>query len=254
MAYQLLCALEFFALPDVDIIHCDLKPENILLKKPHQSAIKIIDFGNSCHSQEQVYTYIQSRFYRAPEILLGLDNSQAIDMWSVGCILMELHTGRPLFPGQDACDLMRHFIEFNGLPPPSMTDRSCWTDQYFEKQANGEMILRSHPDVTQLPRTGLRERIERSKNTKRWVNNPGHSEEHYDRFIDLVQKMLVYDPRQRITPEEALNHPFFTSEEHLCDGLCVRAASGCPGAKRLRPGGCGLESMATPKKMRRYHA
>jgi len=63
-----------------------LKPENILLKKKNKTGIKIIDLGSSCLVSEQVYTYIQSRFYRAPEIMLGIAYTTAIDMWSFACI------------------------------------------------------------------------------------------------------------------------------------------------------------------------
>lgn len=80
-------------------MHCDLKPENVMLRQPNRSIIKVIDFGSSCLTDERVYTYIQSRFYRAPEVILGLPYSTPIDMWSMGCILAELFTGYPLFPG-----------------------------------------------------------------------------------------------------------------------------------------------------------
>jgi dual specificity tyrosine-phosphorylation-regulated kinase 2/3/4 len=83
------------------IIHCDLKPENILLKQANKSGIKIVDFGSSCFENERIYTYIQSRFYRAPEIILGLPYSMPIDMWSLGCIMSELYMGYPIFPGEN---------------------------------------------------------------------------------------------------------------------------------------------------------
>jgi len=83
------------------IIHCDLKPENILLKQANKSGIKIVDFGSSCFEDEIIYTYIQSRFYRAPEIILGLRYTIAIDMWSFGCIMAELYMGYPIFPGEN---------------------------------------------------------------------------------------------------------------------------------------------------------
>ncbi|KIJ44396.1 hypothetical protein M422DRAFT_131850, partial [Sphaerobolus stellatus SS14] len=67
------------------IVHCDLKPENVLLKHPAKSGIKVIDFGSSCFEHEKVYTYIQSRFYRSPEVILGMNYHTAIDMWSLGC-------------------------------------------------------------------------------------------------------------------------------------------------------------------------
>lgn len=83
------------------IVHCDLKPENILLCHPNKSGIKVIDFGSGTYEKEQYYTYIQSRYYRAPEVILGVRYSPAIDMWSMGCILYELFTGTPLFTGED---------------------------------------------------------------------------------------------------------------------------------------------------------
>ena len=75
------------------MIHCDLKPENILLRDPKRSAIKLVDFGSSCREGQTVYSYIQSRFYRSPEVLLGCSYTCAIDLWSLGCILFEMHTG-----------------------------------------------------------------------------------------------------------------------------------------------------------------
>lgn len=62
--------------------------------------LQLIDFGSSCYEDERVYTYIQSRFYRAPEVILGMPYDAAIDMWSFGCIMAELLTGQPLFPGE----------------------------------------------------------------------------------------------------------------------------------------------------------
>ena len=68
------------------LIHCDLKPENILLKSLNDPNIKVIDFGSACHEGQTLYTYIQSRFYRSPEVLVGLPYTSSIDMWSTGCI------------------------------------------------------------------------------------------------------------------------------------------------------------------------
>ena len=97
--------------PEVNIIHCDLKPENILLRHPKRSGVKIIDFGSSCKSNKRMYSYIQSRFYRAPEIILGLPYTAAIDIWSLGCILVEMHTGEPLFSGSDQIDQMYKIVK-----------------------------------------------------------------------------------------------------------------------------------------------
>jgi dual specificity tyrosine-phosphorylation-regulated kinase 1 len=110
-AKQILKALAFLARPEIDIIHCDLKPENILLRHPKRSGIKIIDFGSSCKSDRRMYSYIQSRFYRSPEVMLGLPYNVAIDMWSLGCILVEMHTGEPLFSGSDQFDQMQKIVK-----------------------------------------------------------------------------------------------------------------------------------------------
>ncbi|KTF77389.1 hypothetical protein cypCar_00004617 [Cyprinus carpio] len=93
------------------IIHCDLKPENILLSQRGQGNIKVVDFGSSCYEQQRVYTYIQSRFYRSPEVILGHPYSMAIDMWSLGCILAELYTGYPLFPGESEVEQIACIME-----------------------------------------------------------------------------------------------------------------------------------------------
>ena len=95
IAEQLLQSLSF--LKSERIIHCDMKPENILLRHPKKSNITVIDLGSSCYENERVYTYIQSRFYRSPEVMLGLKYGVEIDMWSLGCILVEMHTGEPIF-------------------------------------------------------------------------------------------------------------------------------------------------------------
>jgi len=114
-AIQILQALKY--LREQNVIHCDLKPENILLKSPEKSGIKIIDFGSSCFSDERIYTYIQSRFYRAPEIVLGIPYTTAIDMWSFGCILTELYTGIPIFPGESEHEQLSLIMQVVGLPP-----------------------------------------------------------------------------------------------------------------------------------------
>ena len=119
-AIQILQALKY--LKDESIIHCDLKPENILLKSPDKSGIKVIDFGSSCFKDERIYTYIQSRFYRAPEIVLGIPYTTAIDMWSFGCILIELFTGFPIFPGENEMEQLSMIMEVRGIPPDSVLE------------------------------------------------------------------------------------------------------------------------------------
>lgn len=118
-------------LSDHNVIHCDLKPENILLKQPDRSGIRVIDYGSSCYANEKVYTYIQSRFYRAPEVILGLDYGLPIDMWSTGCILAELYTGKPLFPGENEPDQLACIMQLLGVPSKDYLDRCTRKKQFF---------------------------------------------------------------------------------------------------------------------------
>lgn len=88
---QCLEALKF--LHSLGLIHCDLKPENILVKSYSRCEVKVIDLGSSCFETDHLCSYVQSRSYRAPEVILGLSYDKKIDIWSLGCILAELCTG-----------------------------------------------------------------------------------------------------------------------------------------------------------------
>ena len=100
---------------DCKLVHCDLKPENILLKKIDSIQIKVIDFGSACFEGFQVFQYIQSRFYRSPEVILGYSNyDSGIDMWSLGCICAELFLGIPIFPGENEYDQLFKIMEIIG--------------------------------------------------------------------------------------------------------------------------------------------
>lgn len=145
------------------IVHCDLKPEvlcfpvfphscidcvqNVLLKHPAKSGIKVIDFGSSCLEHEKsmyspphfshifndrpVYTYIQSRFYRSPEVILGMSYHMAIDMWSLGCIMAELYTGFPIFPGENEQEQLSCIMEILGVPDKEFINRSSRKRLFF---------------------------------------------------------------------------------------------------------------------------
>lgn len=102
------------------IIHCDMKPENILFTDDKFNQVKLIDFGASCEDCASGFFYVQSRYYRAPEIVLGIEYDHAVDMWSVGCILYELAIGSPLFPARDENELLEYFIITIGQLPHYM--------------------------------------------------------------------------------------------------------------------------------------
>ena len=139
IATQILKSLKF--LSEHSIIHCDLKPENILLKERLNSEIKLIDLGSSCFCSDNMYAYIQSRFYRAPEIILGIPFTCEIDIWSLGCILFELHEGVPLFAGKDEAEQLSLMIETNGDLPIFMIAVDSYLNISKEKE-KGSFLTR----------------------------------------------------------------------------------------------------------------
>ncbi|XP_039626620.1 dual specificity tyrosine-phosphorylation-regulated kinase 1B isoform X1 [Polypterus senegalus] len=221
-AQQLCTALLFLATPELSIIHCDLKPENILLCNPKRSAIKIVDFGSSCQLGQRIYQYIQSRFYRSPEVLLGMPYDLAIDMWSLGCILVEMHTGEPLFSGSNEVDQMNKIVEVLGVPPSHMLDQAPKARKYFDKLSDGLWTVKKNKDIKKvlypspseykLPATRRLHEIlgvETGGPGGRRAGEQGHAPCDYLKFKDLILRMLDYDPKTRITPFYALQHNFF---------------------------------------------
>ncbi|KAI9189387.1 serine/threonine protein kinase, CMGC, dual-specificity [Blastocladiella emersonii ATCC 22665] len=175
-----------------EIIHCDLKPENVLLKTPNKSNIKVIDFGSSCPLSEKAYTYIQSRFYRSPEVILGAPYDMAIDMWSLGCILVELYTGYPIFPGENEQDQLWCMMELLGLPDPDLMAIAERKNMFFD--ANEEPIPYAN-----------------AKGKSRRVNGRTLAQAvkcRDEQFLDFVRKCLTWDPRKRMRPMEAIHHPW----------------------------------------------
>ncbi|OAD51871.1 Serine/threonine-protein kinase minibrain [Eufriesea mexicana] len=213
-AQQLCTALLFLSTPELNIIHCDLKPENILLCNPKRSAIKIVDFGSSCQLGQRIYQYIQSRFYRSPEVLLGIPYDLAIDIWSLGCILVEMHTGEPLFSGSNEVDQVNKIVEVLGMPPKHILDQGHKVRRYFDKvPTDGSYVLKKIKDKKYKP-LGTRRLhdilgVESGGPGGRRIGEPGHSVSDYLKFKDLILRMLDFDPKTRVTPYYALQHNFF---------------------------------------------
>lgn len=219
-AQQLGKTLLFLSSPELSIIHCDLKPENVLLVNAKRSQIRVIDFGSSCQTGHRIYQYIQSRFYRSPEVLLGIAYDTKIDMWSLGCILVEMHTGEPLFAGSSEVDQMMKIVEVLGMPPKEMLDIGPKTHKYFDKTEDGIYYCKKTRDGYRhtYKAPGARKLHEILGVTSggpggRRLGEPGHSVEDYSKFKDLIKRMLTFDPKQRISPYYVVRHPFLKQRE-----------------------------------------
>jgi len=164
-----------------------------------------------------MYPYIQSRFYRSPEVLLSLPYDEKIDMWSLGCILYELHTGDPIFNGTSEQDQVFKISETFGLPPDYMMEKGRKTSSYFKKPAQGMAWERV---ATTKVYKGVRQRKLSEmlgSNTGgpggRRKKELGHAPSDYGKFEDLLSRLLDIDPKTRMTPSEALDHEFLRRSE-----------------------------------------
>ncbi|TDL25912.1 kinase-like protein [Rickenella mellea] len=229
---QLLDALS--VLKEARMIHCDLKPENILLKSLQSPDIKVIDFGSACHERQTVYTYIQSRFYRSPEVLLGIPYTAAIDMWSLGCIAVELFLGLPLFPGTSEYNQITRIVEMLGMPPTYMLEMGKQSSQFFDsyvdhygqkkwrlksiEQYSREHNTQEQPGKQYFKATSLPEIINNApipnfKSSSRQGHELEKELNNRASFVDFCQGLLNMNPIERWTPDQARMHPFITGEK-----------------------------------------
>ncbi|KAI3708276.1 hypothetical protein L2E82_37442 [Cichorium intybus] len=207
---------------DAAIIHCDLKPENILLctsVKP--AAIKIIDFGSTCMEDHTVYSYIQSRYYRSPEVLLGYQYTTAIDMWSFGCIVAELFLGVPLFPGALEFDLLRRMIKILGVGHKETSQvSSCGRSSYQAlNEEEYEARKKKKPSIgkeyfNHMNLAAIVKKYPYRKN----LQDEDLAKESQIRLelIDFLRGLVEFDPAKRWSPLQASKHPFVTGEPFTC--------------------------------------
>jgi serine/threonine protein kinase len=158
-------------------------------------AVKLIDFGLASVSQtpDITNTYVQSRYYRSPEVLLGLRYTATIDMWSLACTLVELYTGRPQFAGEKAADQLRKQVEVLGKLSASML-----------RVYGGDDELSKVPEMTQEERGASLCSILRSHRSDFDVERSVEC----CRFRDLLLQMFEFDPSERVVASDALLHVF----------------------------------------------
>ncbi|XP_052424382.1 homeodomain-interacting protein kinase 1 isoform X7 [Carassius gibelio] len=225
-------ATALMKLKSLGLIHADLKPENIMLVDPIRQPyrVKVIDFGSASHvSKASCSTYLQSRYYRAPEIILGLPFCEAIDMWSLGCVIAELFLGWPLYPGASEYDQIRYISQTQGLPPEYLLSAGTKTSRFFNKGPDSSYPLwrlktpSEHEAEMGVKSKEARKYIFNCLDDMMQVNLPTHLEgtdmlaEKADRreLIDLLKRMLRLDADKRITPTKTLAHPFVTMSHLL---------------------------------------
>jgi len=183
--YQTLRGLK--ALHTAAVLHRDLKPSNLLLNA--NCDLKICDFGlarsaimNDQDASGFMTEYVATRWYRAPEIMLTFkEYTKAIDIWSVGCILAEMLSGKPLFPGRDYHHQLTLILDVLGTPS---------LDDFYQINSH-----RSRDYLRALPFKKKKKYAEMYPNAKPLA-------------IDLLEKCLTFNPKKRITVEEALAHPY----------------------------------------------
>ncbi|AWP08955.1 putative dual specificity tyrosine-phosphorylation-regulated kinase 4-like isoform 2 [Scophthalmus maximus] len=175
-----------------NIVHGDLKTNNILvLRKDREKHVAVGDYGGSYLTTESHKPPIHTLNYVAPELLLGKRCSPAIDMWSLGCILAELHIGHLLFIGSNNLCQFRHIMEVLGVPPSNLLDKAPNRDMFFDSEGlplQMEKITRN--STTLAKKLG-------SKNAE---------------FVDFIEGCLQYNPKKRMTPEQAMHHPWITQK------------------------------------------
>ncbi|XP_053548244.1 homeodomain-interacting protein kinase 4-like [Bombina bombina] len=218
-------------LKELSILHTDLKPQNIMLVNHarYPFRIKIIDFGSASYLKEIQNVkepYIQTRFYRSPEILLGVPCFEKVDIWSLGCIIAELNLGHPLYPGESEYDQIRYICHTQGMPSNRLLEAGRKSFRFFNKETDTKWrnIWKlkpkdEYPWETKIKHQEKKKTILKSLDQVRVLHthNLFQSNAEYqvqqddlNNMIDLIKKMLTWDPNERINPGTAMEHPYIS--------------------------------------------
>lgn len=179
LAIQLIQAMGYWQ--KLQIIHADIKPENVLLERSNSLDIRVIDFGSGAAVGKTLYQYIQSRYYRAPEVILGYEYDYSIDTWSMACVFYELFTGQPIFPGDDEFDQLGKICEVLGYPDPDYIKNAPRRNEFFWEAGPNRYMLRTNHKVG-------------SRTLKNEMKGAD------DTYIELIESMIKWRPKERMTP------------------------------------------------------
>ncbi|CAK9865030.1 unnamed protein product [Sphagnum jensenii] len=209
-AKQLFIALKH--LRNCRVLHCDIKPDNMLVNDA-KNVLKLCDFGSAMFAGENEITpYLVSRFYRAPEIILGLPYDHALDVWSVGCCLYELYSGKMLFPGHTNNDMLRLHMELKGPFSKKMLKKAAFVDEHFDQDYNFCAV--EEDPVTKKIVKRIMVNIKPKDMGLLFASSRTCDEDPKTvaQFKDLLEKMFILDPDKRMTVSQALNHPFISGK------------------------------------------
>ncbi|SCZ95915.1 BZ3500_MvSof-1268-A1-R1_Chr8-1g09880 [Microbotryum saponariae] len=201
-AYASQMFLALALLKKCDIMHADIKPDNILA---------ICDLGSASDVTENDITpYLVSRFYRAPEIILGMTYDCSLDTWSIACTLYELYTGKILFPGRSNNHMLLLIMELKGKFPHKHLKKGRFTDQHFDPSLNFISVEKDGSSLKTVALSSkaahdLRSRLMPPSVIKKLKEDEARLLGH---FVDLLDKMLSLEPSKRPLPKDLLSHPF----------------------------------------------
>lgn len=207
-AQQLLLALKH--LRRCNVIHADIKPDNILVNET-KSILKLCDFGSASHvADSEITPYLISRFYRAPEIILGLKYDFAVDLWSFGATIYELFTGKIMFPGHSNNEMLKLFMELKGKVPNKLIKRGVFKNSHFDDSCT--FMFLETDKVTQRDKTVAMPVVHKTRNlSKELFGEDQVTNEQSAKIVQLAEfldKIHTIDPMKRPSIGWCLSHPF----------------------------------------------